>query len=243
MDRLMIPSVLRPDYVWPRLMQSVIQQTTPQVPVDPADAPEYSCTSFTSSFITSLNVTAPSLASYLMQTLFLPFGLVMNWTDRTSVEAAVSMQIARSAEIPVPKYQLCNTEEPWLEELKSCITSMRSWHSPGVEAFYSYLLAPVSAHAYKTDTKYYRALIISTHGDLKAHNILVDDDGHLSGFLDWKSVGWYPDYWDLLRLCASGRIVGCSKSCLWIGGAQYWDELDSNVTLNLLIVDSYIVPQ
>ena len=28
-----------------------------------------------------------------------------------------------------------------------------------------------------------------THGDLKPHNILVDDKGHLSGFLDWEVIG------------------------------------------------------
>jgi aminoglycoside phosphotransferase (APT) family kinase protein len=30
--------------------------------------------------------------------------------------------------------------------------------------------------------------IVFTHGDLKHHNIMVLD-GHISGFLDWESVG------------------------------------------------------
>lgn len=37
----------------------------------------------------------------------LPFGLVMKWTDRTSIEEAVAMQIAAAAGIPVPKFLSC----------------------------------------------------------------------------------------------------------------------------------------
>lgn len=33
----------------------------------------------------------------------LPFGLVMKWTDRTSIEEAVAMQMAEAAGMPVPK--------------------------------------------------------------------------------------------------------------------------------------------
>jgi Ser/Thr protein kinase RdoA (MazF antagonist) len=36
--------------------------------------------------------------------------------------------------------------------------------------------------------------IVLTHGDLKHHNVMVLD-GHVSGFLDWESAVWYPDYW------------------------------------------------
>lgn len=236
----------------------------------------------------------------------------MKWTDRTSVEEVVSMQMARSAGMPVPKVisygehpdapfnrrfsilmtrlpgvplensndvLQVNAEEPWLEELKSCITSMRAWDSPGseticspigtrlrssrvpghtmgpfsnLEAFYKHLFAPASAHTFESDTQYHRTLsrakklqshqrrIVFTHGDFKAHNILVDDEGHLSGFLDWESAGWYPEYWEFTTAMRFGRDSWWFQVASFMGGAQYWDELDSDVALNLLTVDSYI---
>jgi aminoglycoside phosphotransferase len=68
-------------------------------------------------------------------------------------------------------------------------------------------VSPASDHGFKSAAEYKEMLlrakkiqynlsrIIFTHGDFKAHNILVDDDGHLSGFLDCESAGWYPEYW------------------------------------------------
>jgi aminoglycoside phosphotransferase (APT) family kinase protein len=68
--------------------------------------------------------------------------------------------------------------------------------------FTNFLLSTASVHGFQTTAEYTKALeeaneirnyphqIAFTHGDLKAHNILVGDDGHLSGFLDWESAGW-----------------------------------------------------
>ncbi|KAL4916555.1 kinase-like domain-containing protein [Aspergillus aurantiobrunneus] len=313
MDRLTIPSILRPDYTWPRQMQSAIRQTTPQVPGGPGR-----CTRILWGIIHKFLYYFSQWYCSWFGLLFnaniiqLPFGLVMKWTDRTSVEEAISMQMARSAGMPVPKVISCgehldapfnrrfsilmtrlpgvplensndrlqvDAEEPWLEELKSCITSMRSWHSPGSEticspigtrlqssrvpghimgpfssvaAFYNYLFAPASVHAFKSDAEYQRALshakrlqnhkhrIVFTHGDFKAHNILVDDNGHLSGFLDWESAGWYPEYWEFTTAMRFGKDSWWFQVASWMGGDQYWDELDSDVALNLLTVDSYI---
>lgn len=39
--------------------------------------------------------------------LQLPFGLVLKWTDRTSLKNAAAMQIARAAGMPVPKVLSC----------------------------------------------------------------------------------------------------------------------------------------
>ena len=124
-------------------------------------------------------------------------------------------------------------EDPWLSELKKCMTSMRTWSSPYTNSICSvigtslrssrvpnhimglftdedelhgYLLSPASGHGFSSTAEYIQALeraneirsychrITFTHGDFKAHNILVGDDGHLSGFLDWESAGWYPEY-------------------------------------------------
>jgi Ser/Thr protein kinase RdoA (MazF antagonist) len=121
-----------------------------------------------------------------------------------------------------------------------------------LEGFYDYLFAPASAHTFESDAEYQKTLsrakklqnqqhrIVFTHGDFKAHNILVGDDGHLSGFLDWESAGWYPEYWEFTTAMRFGKDSWWFQVASWMGGRQYWDELGSDVALNLLTVDSYI---
>lgn len=227
----------------------------------------------------------------------LPFGLVLKWTDRTSIEEAVAMQMARAAGMPVPKVLTCGEhpyapsnrvfsilmtrlpgtalensydplhvelEEPWLFELKKCVTSMRNWSSPHAqsicsvlgtslrssrvpnhimgpftdeEELHDYLLSPASGHGFNSTADYNQALaqateirkysneITFTHGDFKAHNILVGDDGHLSAFLDWESAGWYPEYWDFTTALRYGKNSWWAQVALWVGGEQYDGEL------------------
>ncbi|KAG5291562.1 phosphotransferase family protein [Histoplasma ohiense] len=85
-----------------------------------------------------------------------------------------------------------------------------------------------------------------THGDFKAHNILVNDDGRLSGFLDWESGGWCPEYWEFTTAMRFGRKSWWYQVAMWMGGDQYMKELelelelDADIAVNLLTVDSYI---
>lgn len=238
----------------------------------------------------------------------------MRWTDRTSTEEAIAMQMARAAGMPVPRVLSCgehldapfncrvsilmtrlpgvslenstdplevDAEEPWLEELKTCIHSMRLWSPPDQDQnsicspigtsirssrvpdhimgpfpskkeFYDHLFAPASSHGFESIAEYERTLahamrlqqyahrITFTHGDLKAHNVLVGDDGHLSGLFDWESAGWYPEYWEFTTAMRFGRNSWWFQVASWIGGDQYTEELASDVSLNLLTVDSYI---
>ncbi|RWQ96568.1 kinase-like domain-containing protein [Paecilomyces variotii] len=313
MIKSFIPSILQPDYTWPRPMPPRILQTTPPVPHVPSKTvrilwgivhkalyhfSRWYCSWFGIHFDASI--------------VQLPFGLVMKWTDRTSLEEAISMQMARAAGMPVPRLISCgehpndpfnaffsilmtrlpgvplensmdelqpDAEEPWLEELKICVQSMRLWHPPSQEIicspigtkirssrvphhvmgpfadqeeFHRYLLSPASAHGFKSVAEYEDALlrakklqerhyrIVFTHGDFKAHNILVGDDGHLSGFLDWESAGWYPEYWEFTTAMRFGRNSWWFQVASWMGGNQYLDELQSDIALNLLTVDSYI---
>lgn len=240
----------------------------------------------------------------------LPFGLVMKWTDRTSVEEAMAMQLARKAGMPVPKVLCCgehpasfnrsfsilmtrlpglslensydpfeeDVKEPWIDELKTCLQSMRLWQGPknricsaigtsirssrvpghvmgpfeNEAELHEYLLSPASTHGFKSTKEYEETLsrarknqqqphrITFTHGDFKAHNILVDDDGHLSGFLDWESAGWCPEYWEFTTAMRFGKNSWWYQLASWMGGDQYLEDLDSDVALNLLTVDSYI---
>ncbi|PWY72483.1 phosphotransferase family protein [Aspergillus sclerotioniger CBS 115572] len=289
-----IPSILRPDFTWPRPMRCTISRSTP-----PAlyHLSRWYCSWF--GIIFDVNI------------LQLPFGLILKWTDRTSLEEAVAMQMARTAGMPVPKVLFCgehpnapfnrtfsilmtrlpgvslensrysleiDDEGPWLHELKTCVDSMRLWCSPNPRSIcsplstplrsprvpghlmgpfaserelYNHLFSPASSHAFESPAEYERTLscaeklqrpyqVVFTHGDFKAHNILVGDDGHLSGFLDWESAGWYPEYWEFTTAMRFGRGSWWFQVASWMGGHQYLEELASDVALNLLTVDSYI---
>ena len=82
--------------------------------------------------------------------------------------------------------------------------------------------------------------IVFTHGDLKHHNILVYR-GHVSGFLDWESAGWYPDYWDFTTATRFGGHPGYwwYELMLKMFGDGYLDELKAERALTPLTVDSY----
>jgi hypothetical protein len=170
-------------------------------------------------------------------------------------------------------------EDPWLFELKKCITSMRTWSSPHAQSICSilgvslrssrvpnhimgpftdedelhdYLLSPASGHSFNSTAVYIKTLaqancirkyshrITFTHGDFKAHDILVGDDGHLSAFLDWESAGWYPEYWNFTTALRYGKSSWWGQVAFWIGGDQYNGELVCDIALNSLTVDSYI---
>ncbi|KAF8588283.1 kinase-like protein [Ramaria rubella] len=41
--------------------------------------------------------------------------------------------------------------------------------------------------------------ICFTHSDFHPENMLVDDNGTVTGILDWEGAGWMPEYWDYTR--------------------------------------------
>jgi aminoglycoside phosphotransferase len=107
-------------------------------------------------------------------------------------------------------------KSPWGARVCSLIgTSVRSVRIPNHYAgpleseqeFNAYLIEPASAGSFESESAYKETLsrakkmqdmshrIVFTHGDLKHHNILVQG-GRITGFLDWESAGWYPEYWE-----------------------------------------------
>jgi Ser/Thr protein kinase RdoA (MazF antagonist) len=79
-----------------------------------------------------------------------------------------------------------------------------------------------------------------THGDIKHHNILVDEEGHITGLLDWESAGWYPEFWEYTTAL---RFV--PKDFWWYeflmkaGAQQYLEESECEKALASLTADSY----
>ncbi|RHZ49664.1 hypothetical protein CDV55_101169 [Aspergillus turcosus] len=119
------------------------------------------------------------------------------------------------------------------------------------QEFNEYLLRPAWSGGFQSEAEYKHALdrakkmqemshrIVFTHGDLKHHNIMVQD-GRITGFLDWESAGWYPDYWDFTT------ALRFSREDFWwygfvmeLGGDSYLAELDCERALTSLTSASY----
>ncbi|CRG88237.1 hypothetical protein PISL3812_05264 [Talaromyces islandicus] len=114
-----------------------------------------------------------------------------------------------------------------------------------------YLIKPAWAEGFPSKTAYNDALdrakvmetlshrILFTHGDLQHHNILVQD-GRITGFLDWESAGWYPEYWEFTTaLRATLEDFWWYDFVLRLGGDTYLKELDSERALTSLTSASY----
>jgi aminoglycoside phosphotransferase len=120
------------------------------------------------------------------------------------------------------------------------------------ESLHEYLLSTASPHGFNSIEEYDKALVkakcilkiphrvVFTHGDFKAHNILVDDEGHLPGFLDWESAGWCPEYWEFTTAIRFGKNSWWYQVASSLGGNQYLTDLECDIALNSLTVDSYI---
>lgn len=304
---------LSPDFTWPCPQAATISTTTPAVPSYPSrwqliarghmHRPLYHisrlyCKCYTIPFNPSI--------------LQLPFGLLLKWTDRVSLEESISMQMARAAGMPVPLMLSCGShpgsmyafsilmtrlpgfeinncaapfvvsdEGPWLAELRACVDAMRQWTPPHPEVvsspigtairssrvpdhvmgpfatqdhLHDFLLYPASAHGFDTRDEYTQALarandirkrhykIVFTHSDFKAHNILLDEQGqHLTGFLDWESAGWQPEYWDFVTSMKFQRDESWwYQVVLWMGGDRYFEEREMDRAVHSLTVDSWI---
>lgn len=129
------------------------------------------------------------------------------------------------------------------------------FHSMGPFAdqfeLYEYLFHPVSTEGFKSAAEYDDTLaeasklrelshrMVFTHGDFKAHNILVSEDGHLSGLLDWESGGWYPGYWEFTTAMRMNQGSWWAQVTAWMGGDRYSNELAFDRALNRLTVDTY----
>ncbi|KAK2763208.1 hypothetical protein FQN54_009844 [Arachnomyces sp. PD_36] len=242
------------------------------------------------------------------QFMDLPFGLVLKWTHEASIEEAMAMHLAHEAGMPVPKVLCCgehpeeeltqgrfsilmtrlpgspasdferDVKQPWVDELKQCLESMRRWQGPE-NRICSVIETPIHTdrtaiglmgpfesetelydrlHFRKGSTGYYspeeyetaisqvRKLrerphwVTFTHGGLVPENILVDEDGHLSGIQGWEHAGWCPDYWEFTHPLHLGAGNGWNQILLWLGGDQYLEELEGDIALRLLTRGSYL---
>ncbi|GLA50039.1 hypothetical protein AnigIFM63604_006055 [Aspergillus niger] len=103
-----VPSILTPDYTWPAPAVSTVRRTTPPVPAVPGPISRWLCGK-----AHGLLYHVSRCYCYLFGIYFdphiiqLPFGLILKWTDRTSVEEVIAMEMVRAAGIPVPRVLSC----------------------------------------------------------------------------------------------------------------------------------------
>ena len=120
------------------------------------------------------------------------------------------------------------------------------------QEFNEYLIRAAGANGFDSKADYEEALrkaksthamkhpVVFTHGDLQTHNLLVHQ-GRLSGFLDWESAGWYPDYWDFATaMKRSSREPWWGKALKDLFDGDYLRELESDRALHCLTIDSFI---
>lgn len=43
---------------------------------------------------------------------------------------------------------------------------------------------------------------VFTHGDISPKNLMIDENHHITGIIDWETAGWYPDYWEYINIMA-----------------------------------------
>ncbi|OJJ06187.1 hypothetical protein ASPVEDRAFT_45604 [Aspergillus versicolor CBS 583.65] len=104
-------SVLTADYSWPATFTNA-QTTTPPVPAVPGVISRY----LWGKAHRLLYHVSRAYCHFDPHIIQLPFGLVLKWTDRTSIEEAIAMQMALAAGMPVPRLLSCG--EPVTPELK-----------------------------------------------------------------------------------------------------------------------------
>jgi Phosphotransferase enzyme family len=138
-------------------------------------------------------------------------------------------------------------------------TSVRSVripnHSAGPleseEEFNEHLIKPAWSGGFSSELEYENAIdqvkmlhklshqIVFTHGDLQHHNILVQG-GRITGFPDWESAGWYPDYWEYTTtLRFTIKDFWWYDIVMGLGADKYLMELECEYALTSLTSASY----
>ena len=149
------------------------------------------------------------------------------WSD-TRICSVIGTAI-RSVRVPLHYVGPCENEQEIHEYLISA-----AWEG-GSDSKEAFMEAMSGAQAIqKIPHK-----IVFTHGDLKHHNIMVDG-GHFTGFLDWESAGWYPDYWEF----TTARSYLLENDWWYIfaselGGGKYLEEQECEKPLTNLTSGSY----
>ncbi|RYO83047.1 hypothetical protein DL766_002422 [Monosporascus sp. MC13-8B] len=118
--------------------------------------------------------------------------------------------------------------------------------------FNELLLGTASSHSFRSPEEFDSTVatakrmqdmphpIVFTHGDFAMHNVLVHD-GRVSGFIDWESAGWYPDYWESTTSLRWAGNPEWRSLLLRLGGSKYESELECELAIRDLTVYAWVM--
>lgn len=75
---------------------------------------------------------------------------------------------------------------------------------------------------------------VFTHGYIAPRNIMVDEEGLVTGIVDWETAGWYPDYWEYAQIMRPA--VKCADWSAWMEkmAPKKWDVKGINAARKVL---------
>ncbi|KAE8323535.1 kinase-like protein [Aspergillus sergii] len=93
------------------------------------------------------------------------------------------------------------SKDPLLEDLQSLPRAITSDSDLGARIYERYLHFGGTRYEHELPDMLPRSdRAVFTHGDIAHRNIMVDENGNVTGIIDWKYAGWYPDYWEYAQI-------------------------------------------
>ncbi|QKX59961.1 uncharacterized protein TRUGW13939_07103 [Talaromyces rugulosus] len=230
-----------PDFIWPAPIKPIISEQLPATPklTHPRIRRlwgylHYYLRSFSETYCGWVGI------PYDNQIAQLPFGLILKWSDGTRLEEVATMQVARKAGLPVPKV-ICYGEHPDSPHAPISILMTRL---PGSELGRAYkTLSESDRNSIFEELEGYLEAIRKWKNPWGVSAFLITtlvQDGHITGFLDWESSGWYPEYWEFTTaLKATRKAFWWYDFVIRLGGDAYETELDCERALTSLTSGSY----
>jgi hypothetical protein len=158
---------------------------------------------------------------------------IRGWASPWGDERVCSITGGAIRSIRVPNHTIgpCETPQEFHEYLLSA-----AYNSFASEAVYEEKL-----HSARKLQSLQRPGVKFTHGDIKHHNILVDEEGHITGLIDWESAGWYPEFGEYTT-----ALRFLPKDFWWYeflmkaGAQRYLEESECERALTSLTIESYV---
>ena len=74
---------------------------------------------------------------------------------------------------------------------------------------------------------------VFSHGDIAPRNIMADENGNITGIIDWEYAGWYPDYWEHAQIM---RPAFWGDWSIWMDrtAPERWDLSGINASRKVL---------
>ena len=93
------------------------------------------------------------------------------------------------------------SQDPLLEDLQSPPQPLTSDSDLRARIYERYLHCGGTRYKHELPNMLLKSdRAVFTHGDIAPRNIVVDENGNITGIIDWEWAGWYPDYWEYAQI-------------------------------------------